>query len=112
MNASLLGLVSVEKVKTTTMQMRGLKAQGPDGFPEIFYQAHWDVIAAYVNEIIREMMHMYENPRKIKATHLVLILEVQNQESISSYVPLVCVTTHIRCYPRYWLTVLSRFYWT
>ncbi|KAM2964722.1 hypothetical protein FF2_022479 [Malus domestica] len=58
------------------MQMGSLKAPGADSFPGIFYQAHGDIIAANVNEIIKELMHGTENPQHINATHLVLIPKV------------------------------------
>ncbi|TQD76541.1 hypothetical protein C1H46_037913 [Malus baccata] len=67
------------------MQMGSLKAPGPDNFPGIFYQAHWEIITADVNEIIKELMHRTENPRHINATNLVLIPKVQNPVSVSQF---------------------------
>lgn len=37
-NARLVRLASAEDVQTTTYQMGGSRAPGPDGFPETFYQ--------------------------------------------------------------------------
>ncbi|CAN6568827.1 unnamed protein product [Malus baccata var. baccata] len=88
MNATLTGMVSVDEVKYAALQMGGIKAPGPDGFPGIFYQAHWDILAADVNEIIGNLMHGLENPMRINATHLVLIPKVQNSESVSQFRPI------------------------
>lgn len=37
MNYSLIALISTKEVKVAALQMRGLKALGPDGFQGIFY---------------------------------------------------------------------------
>ncbi|KAM2748866.1 hypothetical protein EV2_027836 [Malus domestica] len=88
MNEALSSRVSTDEVKIAAMQMGGLKAPGPDGFPGIFYQAHWDILAADVNEIIGAMMHMHVDPRRINATYLMLIPKVQNPVSISQFRPI------------------------
>ena len=68
--------------------MGGMKALGPDDFPGIFYQTHWDILVVDVNEIIWEMMNSSKNPRRINATHLVLILKVQNSDAVSQFRPI------------------------
>ncbi|KAM1765948.1 hypothetical protein ACFX11_005015 [Malus domestica] len=88
MNATLMGTVSVDEVKSAVLQMSGMKAPGPDDFLGIFYQAYWDILAVDVNEIIGEFMHGLENPMRINATHLVLIPKVQNPESVSQFRPI------------------------
>lgn len=56
-NGSLTNPVLVEEIKDATMQMRGLKAQGPDGFQVIFYHSYWDTIAKDGNELIGDLMN-------------------------------------------------------
>ena len=68
--------------------MGGLKAPGPDGFPRIFYQTNWDTLARDVNEMIKEMMLGSVDPRRLNATHLVLIPKVQNVDSVSQFRPI------------------------
>ncbi|KAM1292968.1 hypothetical protein ACFX2H_019689 [Malus domestica] len=88
MNDDLVGVVSSEEVKQAVMQMGSLKAPGPNGFPSVFFQAHWDIIAAEVNEMIAILMLGSVDPRHINATHLVLIPKVQNPVSVSQFRPI------------------------
>ncbi|KAM1578422.1 hypothetical protein FF1_040322 [Malus domestica] len=82
MNVSLINLVSVDEIKDAAMQMGGLKASGPDGFQGIFYHSYWDTIDEDVNDLIGNLMYGAHNPNRINVTHVVLILKVQNPESV------------------------------
>lgn len=75
-NETLTSSVSVKEIMTAAMQMRGLKAPGPDGFQGIFYHSYWDIIVEDVNELIGDMMNGTQNPNWINATHVVLISKV------------------------------------
>lgn len=88
MNAFLSAMVSTDEVKIAGIQMGGLKAPGPDGFSGIFYQAHWDILASDVDEIIGELMQGSKNPKRINVIHFVLILKVQNPEIVSQFRPI------------------------
>ena len=88
MNEALIKTISVEEVKDAAMQMGGLKAPGPDDFSGIFYQSNWDTLARDVNDWISELMLGSMDPRKLNATHLVLVPKVQNPNSVSQFRPI------------------------
>ena len=44
MNRLLLEEVSEREVRDAVFNMGSLKALGPDGFPSLFFQPHWEVI--------------------------------------------------------------------
>ena len=88
MNKALVIPVSEDEVKNAAMQMGGLKASGPNGFSRIFYQSNWETLARDVNEMIKELMLGSVDPRRLNATHLVLIPKVQNPDSVSQFRPI------------------------
>ena len=88
MNDELNAPVSVEEIKAATVNMGSLKAPGPDGFQGIFYQAHWEVIASDVNQLIGEFISGSLQPLRINATHLALIPKVQCPEFVSQFRPI------------------------
>ncbi|VAI29049.1 unnamed protein product [Triticum turgidum subsp. durum] len=45
MNEDLCKEYTNEEIRTALFQMGPTKAPGPDGFPALFYQIHWDVLA-------------------------------------------------------------------
>ncbi|GKV49287.1 hypothetical protein SLEP1_g56044 [Rubroshorea leprosula] len=44
MNNSLCADITLEEVRAATFQLGAFKAPGPDGFPGVFYQKHWDLV--------------------------------------------------------------------
>lgn len=75
-NLKLMAPVLEEEVKAAALQMRELKAPGPDGFQGVFYQSYWEHIIGDVNDLIRSMTFGQENPSKLNSTHIVLIPKV------------------------------------
>ncbi|GKV24612.1 hypothetical protein SLEP1_g34198 [Rubroshorea leprosula] len=52
MNNSLCIDITLEEVKAATFQLGAFKAPGPDGFPGVFYQKHWDLVGGDVHKAI------------------------------------------------------------
>ncbi|KAK1613008.1 hypothetical protein QYE76_036681 [Lolium multiflorum] len=53
MNVDLCKAYTNEEIKTALFQMGPTKAPGPDGFPAMFYQVHWELVENMVCEAVR-----------------------------------------------------------
>jgi hypothetical protein len=53
MNDDLLIPYMDEEIRMALYQMGSIKALGPDGFPDLFYQEHWDLLKADICTAIR-----------------------------------------------------------
>ncbi|KAM0841990.1 hypothetical protein ACQ4PT_058650 [Festuca glaucescens] len=73
MNASLCKEYSNEEIKTALFQMGPTKAPGPDGFPAMFYQVHWELVENDVCNAVRSFLGGADIPEGFCDSVIVLI---------------------------------------
>jgi hypothetical protein len=56
MNADLTKAYTDEEIRTALFQMGPTKAPGPDGFPALFYQTHWEFLQEEICLAVRSFL--------------------------------------------------------
>ncbi|KAF5460460.1 hypothetical protein F2P56_020324 [Juglans regia] len=78
MNNLLSKVFTASEVKTALFQMKPLGSPGPDGFPAVFYQNHWDIVGVDVTRAVLEILNSTGDMSclisKVLANRLKLIL--------------------------------------
>jgi 23S rRNA U2552 (ribose-2'-O)-methylase RlmE/FtsJ len=85
MNASLCKEYSNEEIKTTLFRTGPTKAPGPDGFPAMFYQVHWDLVENDVRNAVRSFLGGADIPEGLCDSVIVLIPKVTNVKHLSKF---------------------------
>ncbi|KAK9749143.1 hypothetical protein RND81_02G105100 [Saponaria officinalis] len=62
-----------EEVIAALNQMHPLKAPGPDGMNELFYQTYWHIVGPLVLDTVLNILNGDPLPRGANLTHIVLI---------------------------------------
>jgi hypothetical protein len=88
MNADLIKEYSNEEIKTTLFQMGPMKAPGPDGFPALFYQNHWNFLETDLCHAIRSFLHGGSLPEGFCDSIIVMIPKVTNPEHLKNFRPI------------------------
>jgi hypothetical protein len=88
MNEDLCKPYTDEEIKTTLFQMGPTKAPGPDGFPALFYQTHWDFFGKEICNAVRSFICGGEVPEGFCDSVIVLIPKVTNAKHLKNFRPI------------------------
>ncbi|KAM1690375.1 hypothetical protein ACFX11_032325 [Malus domestica] len=88
MNNVLLAPISNAEIHDATVQIGGIKAPGPDGFPGVFYHHFWEPIRRDVHDLVRLLDSNEINPGNLNATHIMLIPKVPHPKDVSQFLPI------------------------
>ncbi|KAJ0097104.1 hypothetical protein Patl1_28743 [Pistacia atlantica] len=88
MNSDLVKQISNEEVEKAVFTMNGLGSLGPDGFPAIFYQKHWQTIGPSVCAAVREAFCSGSWPQDFNAIFIALIPKVKKPSKVSEFRPI------------------------
>jgi hypothetical protein len=88
MNDMLCKPYTNEEIKTALFQMGPTKAPGPDGFPALFYQTHWELIHEEVCDAMRSFLNGSEIPEGLCDSVIVLIPKVSKAQHLSKFRPI------------------------
>ncbi|KAK1681544.1 hypothetical protein QYE76_042392 [Lolium multiflorum] len=88
MNAELTKAYTDLEIKTALFQMGPTKAPGPDGFPALFYQTHWELLKDDVCSAVRGFLLGEGIPEGFCDSVIVLIPKVTNPENLKNFRPI------------------------
>jgi hypothetical protein len=88
MNEHLTQPYSNDEIKTALFQMGPTKAPGPDGFPALFYQTHWDLIHVEICDAVRSFLSGDDIPDGFCDFVIVLIPKVSRAKHLSKFRPI------------------------
>ena len=88
MNATLAQPYTEEEVRTTLFQMHPLKAPGPDGMSDFFFQKYWHIVGRDVTSTVLSSLHLGRCLHKMNFTHIVLVLKVNDPQHITEFYPI------------------------
>ncbi|XP_042969143.1 uncharacterized protein LOC122301839 [Carya illinoinensis] len=88
MNSNLTKQFTAEEVKSALFQMNPMGAPGPDGFPALFYQSHWDVVGEEVTKAVLDILNGNGEISHINETYIVLIPKVKNPLTVMDFRPI------------------------
>jgi ribonuclease HI len=77
-----------DEIKSALFQMGPTKAPGPDGFPALFYQTHWDLLKDSVCSAIRGFLMGDGIPEGFCDSVIVLIPKINNPEHLKNFRPI------------------------
>jgi hypothetical protein len=88
MNVDLTREYTNEEIRTTLFQMGPTKAPGPDGFPALFYQTHWDFFGNEICQAVRSFLEGGDIPEGLCDSIIVLIPKVTNPVLLKNFRPI------------------------
>ncbi|EEE66057.1 hypothetical protein OsJ_22054 [Oryza sativa Japonica Group] len=87
-NEELCKPYSNSEIKMALFQMGPTKAPGPDGFPALFYQTHWEFIEEEICSAVRSFLARDLIPEGLCDSVIVLIPKVNNATHLSKFRPI------------------------
>ena len=88
MNADLTKPYSDDEIKHALFQMGPTKAPGPDGFPALFYQTHWDFFQEDICRAVRTFLDGGQLPEGFCDSVVVLIPKITNPQHLKNFRPI------------------------
>jgi hypothetical protein len=88
MNVDLYKPYSDEEIETALFQMGPTKAPGPDGFPALFYQNHWEFFKEEICAAVRSFLCGGEIPEGLCDSIIVLIPKVAKPKQLKNFRPI------------------------
>lgn len=87
-NEELCKPYSNSEIKMALFQMGPTKAPGPDGFPALFYQTHWEFIEEEICSAVRSFLTGDLIPEGLCDSVIILIPKVNNATHLSKFRPI------------------------
>jgi hypothetical protein len=88
MNADLCKEYTNEEIEAALFQMGPTKAPGPDGFPTLFYQTHWEFFKEEICAAVRSFLCGGEIPEGLCDSVIVLIPKVAKPKHLKNFRPI------------------------
>jgi hypothetical protein len=85
MNVSLCADYTDDEIKAALFQMGPTKAPGPDGFPALFSQTHWEFLKEEICCAVRSFLAGDEIPAGFCDSVIVLIPKVTNPQHLKNF---------------------------
>lgn len=90
MNDALLAPVREGEIKNAAFSLGSLKAPGPDGFNDLFFQKNWESVKTDVSKAVCEFFNGGDIPHDLNETVVTLIPKIPLPESINHLRPISC----------------------
>ena len=88
MNDSLTKEYTDEEIKCALFQMGPTKAPGPDGFPALFYQTHWEFLKDEICCAVRSFLAGGDIHEGFCDSVVVLIPKISNPQHLKNFRPI------------------------
>lgn len=88
MNEALCREYTNDEIKTALFQMGPTKAPGPDGFPALFYQKHWDLLEEDICAAVKGFLMGHDIPEGFCDSVIILIPKCNNADALGNFRPI------------------------
>jgi hypothetical protein len=95
MNDDLCKPYTDEEIGAALFQMSPTKAPGPDGFPALFYQTHWEFFKEDICQAVRAFISGGEVPEGFCDSVIVLIPKIAKPKDLKNFPPIsLCIVIY------------------
>ena len=102
MNVELCKAYTNEEIRAALFQMGPTKAPGPDGFPALFYQTHWNFLEEDICHVVRGFLEGRPIPEGFCDSVIVLIPNTSRPKQLKNSVQSASAMFYIRSRLRSW----------